>query len=432
MTDPQVILNLGTGGSDLNGQNGSTSGADSNDARLLVWPGDNAGNYLHLPGVNGNGLSVPDEAALDITGDIDLRGWVASDAWSTGQGRIIHKGLQTAEIAYVLFVTTSGTVRLQWTEDGSTLLTRTSTVAVPFADGEAGWVRATLDVDDGSSNHVATFYTSTDGITWSALGAPVTTAGVTSIYSSAQPLYVGGRALASFPFGGNIYRAQVLDGIDGTLVLDVDTSVISSGSATSFTALTGQTVSINRSTSGRKSVAVVSPVWLFGTDDFMEVADNALLDFGASDDFTVLAIVRQWNTPLNTGTYVNKREASAGYWLIARQTSLRPQVFVSDGTNTATPFPSTTVTEGSLQVYGGVVDRSAQTVAPIMDGVVDATADISSVGSLENALPFLLGRRSGGTPNYQDFELIGVAVYRRALTQAEIAQVTAYYQARLS
>jgi hypothetical protein len=74
MTDPQVILNLGTGGSDLNGQNGSTSGADSNDARFLEWPGDNAGNYVYLPGVASNYLSVPDEAALDITGDIDIRG----------------------------------------------------------------------------------------------------------------------------------------------------------------------------------------------------------------------------------------------------------------------------------------------------------------------------------------------------------------------
>ena len=96
------------------------------------------------------------------------------------------------------------------------------------------------------------------------------------------------------------YRAQVLDGIDGTTVLDVDTSVVTSGSDTSFPALTGQTVTINRSTSGRKAVAVTHPLWLFGTDDYMEVADNDLIDFGASDSFTVLAVVRQWATAVQS------------------------------------------------------------------------------------------------------------------------------------
>jgi hypothetical protein len=77
----QTIVNLGTGGAALNGQNGSTSGADSNDALFLDWDGE---NYVYLPGVASNYMSVPDEAALDITGDIDIRVQVAMDDWTSG------------------------------------------------------------------------------------------------------------------------------------------------------------------------------------------------------------------------------------------------------------------------------------------------------------------------------------------------------------
>ena len=84
--DQQEVENLGWGGSALNAQLGSSSGADSNDPKYLDWDGE---NYVYLPGVSGNYLSVPDEAALDITGDIDIRVQVAMDDWTPAADQVL-------------------------------------------------------------------------------------------------------------------------------------------------------------------------------------------------------------------------------------------------------------------------------------------------------------------------------------------------------
>jgi hypothetical protein len=431
----QTIINLGTAGAALNGRNGSTASADSNDARLLVWPGDNAGNYVYLPGATFNSLSVPDEDALDITGDIDIRAYVALDDWTpSATARIVNKRLNTAEISYALTVQTSGVLSLSWSTDGTsgTVLFENSTVAPTVSDGSALWIRTTLDVDNGSGGYDVKFYTSDDGSTWTQLGSTVTGGSTTSIYSGSEPVRVGMQGTNNFPLAAKVYRAQVFNGIDGTTVLDVDTSVISSGAATSFPALTGQTVTINRSASGRKSVAVVSPVWLFGTDDYMEVADNALLNFGASDDFTVLAVVRSWATPSSNGTYIGKVDASGAGWRIRQSgTGFSVTSINTDGTN-STSATGPTISSGLLAAHAFVTDRSAQTLTTYTNGVGGTAVNVSATTSMANTLPVRVGRFSGVGVQTLDGEVLAVAVYRRALTQAEIAQVTAYYQARLS
>jgi hypothetical protein len=233
-----------------------------------------------------------------------------------------------------------------------------------------------------------------------------------------------------------VYRVKLFDGIEdvgGTKILDIDTSVITSGSAETFADLTGNhTVQISRYTAGKKSVAVVSPVWLFGTDDFMEVADNALLDFGASDSFTVLAVVRQWATPLSFGRYVSHYDniSTVGYGLRTASTSLVAQPLVRDGTNQLSPTTSS-ITAGAVSVTGFVLDRNAETLYPFIDGLLGAGVDSSGLGSPSVNVPLRIGRIATAS-NYQDFELIGVAVFRRALASAEISSLTTFYQNRLS
>jgi hypothetical protein len=424
----QTIINLGTGGAALNGQNGSTAGADSNDALFLDCPGDNQGNYVYLPGGGANVLRVPDAAALDITGDIDIRLSVSLDDWTPASDMtLLQKWNATGDQrSYRLDLLTTGRLRLFWSETGAaaTIKTADSSVAPTITDGSPLWVRATLDVDNGASGRTIQFFTSSDGATWTQLGTTVTQATVTSIYAGTADLDVG-------PMVAEVYRAQVLNGIAGTTVLDVDTSVITSGSATSFTAATGQTVTINRSASGRKSVGVVSPVWLFGTDDYMEVANNALINFGASDDFTVLTIIRQWSTPINNGRIIHKRDASSpnqGYILGYNGTAIQPGASLDDGPNLVGRNGSVKTT-GSLSVFGFRVDRTAQELRMVTDSLEGTGSSISTVGSLSTTIPLQIARFGSV---YQDFEFIGAALFRRALSATEISAITSYYQARLS
>ena len=279
------------------GSSGATLNATNNGATRLPHDGT---NYVYLPGVNGNYLSTPDAAALDITGDIDLRAKVALDDWTpAAEGYLLSKW-SSGQQSYILAVTTGGNLRLYWTTNGSTNIYRTSTVALGLTDGAVKWVRATLDVDNGASGHDAKFWTSDDGSSWTQLGTTVTTAGTTSIWSGSAPAEVGTISGGSSSTGGpgKYYRAQIYSGIGGTLVLDVDTSVVTSGAATSFQSVDSspKTVTVNRATSGKKACAVTASCWLLGTDDYIEVPDNANLDFAASDSFTVIAVHRAWAT----------------------------------------------------------------------------------------------------------------------------------------
>ena len=275
-----TLTNGGSAGSLLPVTVGSSLAADSNDAKFLAHDGT---NYVYLPGSTSNSLEVPDSAALDVTGDIDIRVRVAMDDWTPGTTTNLISKAAASNISYRLQVDTSGTLAFGWSSDGTTLgSTRFSTVATGVADGAAKWVRVTVDVDNGASGNDTKFWLSDDGSTWTQLGTTVTNAGVISFFSGTAAIVIGLDLVQGRFLSGKIYRAQILNGIDGTKVLDVDTSVITTGAATSFTAVTGQTVTINRSTSGRKTVAVTQPTWLFGTDDYMEVNNRYMAHSGSN------------------------------------------------------------------------------------------------------------------------------------------------------
>src|SRR5690242_12402472 len=99
--------------------------------------------------------STPDSVANSITGDIDVRVKVSLDDWTPGTNdEFIFKGASTPNFSWTFRATSSGNLQFVWTQDGSTFLSETSTVIVGAADGTVKWVRVTLDVDNGSAQHV--------------------------------------------------------------------------------------------------------------------------------------------------------------------------------------------------------------------------------------------------------------------------------------
>lgn len=425
----QVLDNQGWGAPALTTTLGSSTSADSNDPKFLDFTGV---NYVYLPGVANNKLTVPDEAALDITGDLDIRAYVANDSWT--QSETFYASKYTAsgnQRSYEFFSYSDGKLWLGYSINGTTDLAATSTVTTGFAAGSANWVRVTRVASTG----IVKFYTSSDGITWTQLGADISgTSG--NLFSSTSNLAIGDRVANTTQQPFKLYRVQILNGIGGTKVLDVDTSVIGSGNATSFNALTGQTVTINRSTTGKKTAVVTHPVWLFGTDDYMEVADNNLLDFSDTESFTMIGIVREWVTGGAFGQVLSKFDASganAGYGLGASGTNLIVRPYVSDGPDTTAPTPGTGLTSGSLTAVTSQLDRSAQTLKLFYGATEVASGSTTAVGSLANSQTFNIGKFSVSLqPTYiADMELIAIAVFRRALTSTEISTISNYYQARV-
>ena len=432
-----TMVNYGKGGSALNATYGSSAGADTNDPLLLVHSGT---NYLYLPGVNSNNAYIPDAAALDITGDIEIVCRTALDDW-TPSGTQTHVARQTLVDPNRGWsfntVNTSGALQLVWwpTGSGASGISKVSTANLPSVDGTTYWLKATLDVDNGASGNTVRFYYAADQPTepssWTQLGADVVTAGVTSLPDITSRLYAGFTDGAT-SYSGKLYRAIVRNGIGGSTVADIDfTTGITSGAQASFTCTTGQTVTINRSTSGRKSVAVVRNVLLFGTDDHLEIADSDALDFGASDSFSVMAVHRAWNTQTTGTSLVAKKAnttATTQGWMLGSgtTTALQGQSQVGDGTN-GTTATSASRTAGALAVSTLVRSTTADTVTTYLGSTAGTPATDATTGTSANTEAVRVGRLSGAGTGYFDGEIVAVAIWRRALSTNEIATAVARY-----
>lgn len=204
---------------------------------------------LMLDGVSGSHASTPDHASLDITSDIDLRAEATLDDWASGsiQNLIGKSNAAATQNSYRLRVSATGFLEISWTEDGSTVETATSTVALPVSNGERLAVRATLDVNNLAFGRTIRFYTSTaiDG-QWTQLGTDVVQAGTTSIFSGTAGLSVGSAADdgSLHRTTGIVFAAEVRSGVGGTVVADPRFDLQTHG-ATSFDDDAGRTWTIN-------------------------------------------------------------------------------------------------------------------------------------------------------------------------------------------
>jgi hypothetical protein len=192
--------------------------------------------------------TTPDDASLDITGDIDVRadmtpnGWAGE--WDNSAWEVMGKyDSSINQRSWRLLVSSSGYLILGWSTTGSDFISAQSTRPVPFGPGRRGAVRATLDVNNGAGGYTVTYYTaSTLTGTWEQLGdAVVTTAGTTSIFNSTAALEVGDIASVGFHYLARRYHAaEIRSGIGGTVVANPDFTAQAAGAA-SFSDAAGRT-----------------------------------------------------------------------------------------------------------------------------------------------------------------------------------------------
>lgn len=207
-----------------------------------VGPGADWG-YLYLPGNNsGNYVSTPDAAPLQVTGDIDIRVWAAADAWASGTRMLISKRTAgtASTISYSLEMLGSGLLEFSFS-NGTTAVFRASSVAPTVANGSDIWLRATRVAASG----LITFYTSPDGTNWTQLGTTFTQA-TGAIRAGTEAVEVGSMNSGTNTFLGKLYRAQIRNGINGTVVFDADLTAKPVGADTFVeSSSNGATVTIN-------------------------------------------------------------------------------------------------------------------------------------------------------------------------------------------
>lgn len=416
---------------------GSAVGADINDPTRLVYSGS---KYLHLPGISGNYASLSDSAALSVTGTHTIGGYFTPEDWTpSGTQTLCGKWLATGEQrGYELQLDAAGTISLVWTTDGTagTALFETSSAATGFTDGTGHWVWATLNHANGDVK----FYTSDQAPTV-ALAALVgtqlgtTQAGVATSVADTTALFEVGTVDGGTAnrFVGACHRAFLTTGnssttIAGTVVLDIDFDYATQPFSTlAERSANAATVTINRATTGKKAVVVDRTCLLFGTDDYLEVADHADLDFAAGDSFTIAIAFRASGQNVAATQALMAKKASATTatqgWALLLTTSGMTSHF-GDGT-VGEANSLTLAANNGVALQAALVRDVAQAASTFYRAANNAAVNPdSTTGSLANAEVLRIGRLSGAGTAYGDFVFFAAAIFRRALTRPEIIRLS--------
>ncbi|WP_432132756.1 hypothetical protein [Streptomyces tendae] len=200
----------------------------------LSLPGETS--YLELDGDPANYVSTPDNAALDVAGDLDLRWEGETDWYATGRQRLISKW-DTTSGSYSLRLE-AGMLYMYITRDGS--VGPFAFMPLPPLPRRAA-LRGVLDADDGAGGWTIRMYWAPEiSGPWTEFGATIVGTNPVTIYNSAAPLLIAPGLSTAAPTGTTtrVYRAEVWSGT--TLVAAPDFTAQAAGTTT-FTDGPGRT-----------------------------------------------------------------------------------------------------------------------------------------------------------------------------------------------
>jgi len=393
---------------------GSAIGADTNDPLHLPFNGQ---KYLHCPGEPSNyGITTNAVWPAD-GGEIILEVDIAPGTASTGLARGVGGG---DNFLRCLYDAVNERVSFQWFKAGGAYGGGTP------GEAHARGVRKRWRGVISSDRSTITQQEYVSGSWETRATRPVTD------FQTGRPtaLAIGYRdsfsGVGDQRFAGAIHRLTLTSG--GTAVADFNPADSAEPHTSWVSSATGETWTINRSATGRKAVLVDRPLLLLGTDDYLEVSNHADLNFGAGEDFTVcLAYRTYWTAQVSGRGLFGKKSGygvgGSGYQAYYSSTySSGMTLRLSDNT-----VEDVALLGSGLNPVGsaGLVSMRRVAGANLAGFTPLGTSSIASnTASLHNSLPLQIGRASA---DYADFEFIGAAIFREALTPADLALVAAEF-----
>lgn len=189
--------------------------------------------------VGGTGVrcSCPDTAAISPVGDIDIRIDLEPKRWTrwgprntTSSFMLLAGKWSGTQLSWLFTLRESGTLLFGRSTTGADIILVASTANIDVSQARLA-LRVAIDVDNGAGGNTVTFYTApTMAGPWTVLGAPVITAGVTTVFDSTSIIELGTAGVGSDPnlvitnavnYVGRIYGFQFYNSA-GTLVANAD------------------------------------------------------------------------------------------------------------------------------------------------------------------------------------------------------------------
>ena len=302
---------------------------------------------------SGDYFSTPSSTANQITGDISLLVQVALDDWTpaTVQTLVAKDGVSAGTRSWALNIQTSGAPRLNYSLDGTSIISVDCSASTGFTDGTVHYIGVQREAATG----IIRFYTSENGTTFTQLGTDKTgTAG--SLYNATSTqVQFGSLASSGFDLFGKIYDSHVYTGLkfsgSSTMVLDFDPSNWTSGST--FTGLeTGEVWTLNGNAKIYQGLwdAVGPKSWLIEEQRvnlclYSEQFDNAAWTKTRSSISANAKIAPDGTT---SGDYLIEDATAASTHLVAVTTAIT--------VTTATAYTFSVFLKAGARTYAGVYE----------------------------------------------------------------------------
>ena len=208
---------------------------------------------------------------------------------------------------------------------------------------------------------------------------------------------------------------------DTVAFADLTDRVLVTPEVAAFVDAYGLTWTVSRSAAGRKLAVVPQPILLLGTDDYLEVADHADLDFAADESFTVVSLWRTYGTPGATEFFLHKRAGGDEGYLLRFNGAARDVKAFIEATNTTSTADDTVAVSVAGQLFSAALVRDVANdkLHAALDGTLSAGTTDATTATLETTYPVHIG--SDHVPDgFINGEFIGAAIFRSALTGAQI------------
>ena len=409
-------------GNDHHARLGSVAGVDANDPKFFDH---DSGNYARLPGLNDNNVSTDDKAALDLTGDFSIESdVVVDDVDAAGTHQLASKYAANLGYQHRLI----GDAWSLVVGDGAASTFTCSVATSSFlSDGERVVLRVDFDADTGGGQHSARFWYSKDNRqTWTEAGVEQFNAGTFTMGTHSLGLFLGASVSNLEPLAGKLYGFRLYSDLARTtLVADLNVNAWLDPAST-YTDPQGNVWTVNRLGTAEVARIVDRPHWWLDTDDYFEITDHPDLNFQLADDATLAWAGRIYSADILMALYSKKAGAGTGIgWALFTNVGLQVRSRFSDGTNAPLDVASPYTPEAPMTVIGvrNTIDDDVET---FLDGVGSGSPSAdTTVATLENAFNPRIGRQADtGTNYYGPGEVFSVALFREALTDEEIAELS--------
>jgi len=414
---------------------GSNKGGDAKQDVALNQPkalplidGD---GYLYCSGVSGNCALVPDESALDVSGDltIEIDVTVSAIAPQNPESLLSKYNTTTGNRSYDLALQTDGKISLVISSDGSfqpsnSSISTNSLTSQGIVDGQRITIKATWRQSDGRVQ----FFYKTRGGDFTQLGINVT-ANAGSIYNSNTDVNIGAKNQGTSAMAkAAIHSAKIYASINDTnKVLDADfTATNVRHGDTKFKCATGQVVTINQSGNDPATVIKKSVLRFDGVNDGLNGLLNQTITGGYM--FTAFSVLGSGGETaarvfgINSAG-ANDNDATGAIFSLKGGTSDDLRSIVAENYQTQ-----------HIDLYnsqrGDILHERKISNGAQFGKVNNADAETDSVSTTISAEEFALGFMHTGNSNRAALDLEFLAVFPASITDDQADSVRNYINNR--